>query len=60
MGRLHWLFGQISDFDQVCREHAVLCAAIESGDPVLAAKEAQKHVLSYRKQTLQYLFEKTA
>lgn len=56
MGRLHWIFRQISDFDQVYKEHAALCEAIESGDPDRAAAAAQKHVLSYRTRTLEYLF----
>jgi DNA-binding GntR family transcriptional regulator len=56
MGRLHWLFAQVSDFDQVCREHDVLCAAVESGRPAEAALEAQRHVLSYKQRTLQHLY----
>jgi DNA-binding GntR family transcriptional regulator len=56
LGRLHWLFRQISDFEQVCLEHAALCDAIEAGEPEAAAAEAQRHVLSYRTQTLQHLF----
>lgn len=57
MGRLHWIFRQISDFEQVYREHAALSEAIESGDPLRAAMEAEKHVQSYRTRTIEYLFE---
>jgi DNA-binding GntR family transcriptional regulator len=56
MGRLHWLFAQVSDPDQVCREHEVLCAAIESAGPHAAALAAQRHVLSYKRRTLQHLY----
>lgn len=56
MGRLHWLFGQVSNLDAVCNEHSVLCAAINSGDPHAAAEEARHHVQSYRDQTLKHLF----
>lgn len=56
IGRLHWIFRQVSDFDQVYLEHGILSAAIESGDPRKAAAEAQKHVLSYRARTMEYLF----
>ncbi|WP_035775600.1 GntR family transcriptional regulator [Arthrobacter sp. H5] len=56
MGRLHWLFGQVPNLDAVCNEHSELCAAINSGDPKAAAEEAQRHVLSYRNQTLEHLF----
>jgi DNA-binding GntR family transcriptional regulator len=56
LGRLHWLFRQISDFEQVSAEHAFLCEAILSGDPQRAASAARSHVLSYRRQTLEYLF----
>ncbi len=56
MGRLHWLFGQVSDLDQVCSEHNRLCSAIDSGDPVVAAEEAKRHVVSYRNLTLKHLF----
>lgn len=56
IGRLHWIFRQVSDFDQVYLEHGILCAAIESGDPKKAAAEARKHVLSYRSRTMGYLF----
>lgn len=57
MGRLHWIFRQISDFSQVRAEHELLCAAIESGDPERAAEAARSHVLSYRRQTLEHLFD---
>ena len=56
MGRLHWLFAQVSDFDQVCREHDALCAAVESGVPEEAAREARRHVLSYKERTLRHLY----
>ncbi len=56
LGRLHWLFRQISDFEQVCVEHAALCDAIDAGEPEAAAVQAQRHVLSYRTRTLQQLF----
>lgn len=56
MGRLHWLFAQVSDLDQVCREHDKLCAAVESGVPQEAAQEAQRHVLSYKGRTLRHLY----
>jgi DNA-binding GntR family transcriptional regulator len=56
MGRLHWLFGQVSDLDQVCREHDALCAAVEFGGPQEAAREAQQHVLSYKERTLRHLY----
>ena len=56
MGRLHWLFGQVSNLDAVCNEHNDLCSAINSGDPNAAAEEARHHVQSYRDQTLKHLF----
>ncbi|WP_051299618.1 GntR family transcriptional regulator [Arthrobacter castelli] len=56
MGRLHWIFRQVSDFERVCREHETLREAIDSGDPDRAAAEAERHVLSYRTRTLEYLF----
>ncbi len=56
MGRLHWLYAQVSDFDQVYREHDSLSAAIARGEPKLAVLEAQRHVLSYRERTLEHLY----
>lgn len=56
LGRLHWLFRQISSSEQVTVEHEALCAAISSGDPERAAAAARAHVLTYRALTMQYLF----
>ena len=56
LGRLHWLFRQISDVEEVRAEHAVLTDIITQGDPDLAAEAARAHVLYYRKRTLESLF----
>ena len=56
IARLHWLFRQIPDVEQLCAEHGVLCDAIGSGDPDAAAEAARSHVLSYKHQTLEFLF----
>lgn len=56
LGRLHWLFRQISDFEDVVAEHDELCNAITAGDPERAAEAARLHVLTYRQRTLTYLF----
>lgn len=56
IARLHWLFRQIPDFEQLCAEHDALCEAISSGDPDAAAEAARTHVLSYKQQTLEFLF----
>ncbi len=56
MGRLHWLFAQVTDLGQVCREHEALCAAVESGVSQEAAEEARRHVLSYKQRTLRHLY----
>ena len=56
LGRLHWLFRQISDFEQVCVEHHKLAEAIASGDSEAAAGLAGAHVLAYRARTMEYLF----
>ncbi len=56
LGRLHWLFRQIPDFERLSSEHDELCSAIEAGEPARAAEVARAHVLSYRRRTLAYLF----
>lgn len=56
LGRLHWLFRQITDFDQVVAEHETLCDAITSADPERAAALARAHVRTYRTLTMNYLF----
>jgi DNA-binding GntR family transcriptional regulator len=56
LGRLHWLFRQVSDFEQVTAEHDDLARAILSGDPDRAAASARAHVMTYRARTLAYLF----
>lgn len=56
LGRLHWLFRQIPDFEEVCVEHDVLRKAIASGDPEIAASTARSHVGYYRTRTIEYLF----
>lgn len=56
LGRLHWLFRQIPDFDEVCVEHDTLRKAIKSGNPETAASTARSHVGYYRTRTLEYLF----
>jgi DNA-binding GntR family transcriptional regulator len=56
LGRLHWLFRQVSDFEQVTAEHEDLARAILSGDPERAAVSARTHVTTYRSRTLAYLF----
>lgn len=56
LGRLHWLFRQVADFEQVTAEHEDLARAILSGDPERAAASARAHVLTYRARTLAYLF----
>lgn len=57
LGRLHWIFRQVLDFKRVYQEHEELAAAIDSGDPQRARITAEEHVESYRKRTLQYLFD---
>lgn len=57
LGRLHWLFRQISDFEEVAAEHDALLEAIKSGQPDRAAKAARRHVRTYRTKTLAYLFD---
>ncbi len=56
LGRLHWLFRQVSDFREVTAEHEDLAKAISSGDPERAATSARAHVMTYRARTLEYLF----
>lgn len=56
LGRLHWIFRQVLDFQQVYREHDGLAKAIATGDPRKARRVAEKHVQSYRARTLEYLF----
>lgn len=56
LGRLHWLFRQISSSEQVTIEHEALSEVISSGDPERAAAAARAHVLTYRALTMQYLF----
>lgn len=55
-GRLHWLFRQVPDFTEVCRQHLELTAAIGSGNTTAAAHTARTHVAYYREQTGLYLF----
>lgn len=57
LGRLHWLFRQISDLGEVCDEHDGIAEAINAGDPEVAAERARAHVLNYRRRTLAYLFD---
>ncbi|WP_211367215.1 GntR family transcriptional regulator [Pseudonocardia kunmingensis] len=56
LGRLHWLFRQIPDFERLSAEHDELCSAIEAAEPERAAEVARAHVLSYRRLTLAHLF----
>lgn len=56
LGRLHWIFRQVLDFQQVYREHDGLAKAVATGDPSKARRTAEKHVQSYRARTLEYLF----
>ena len=56
VGRLHWLFRQVSDFKEVTAEHEDLARAIASGDAERAAASARAHVMTYRARTLDYLF----
>lgn len=56
LGRLHWLFRQIPDFEEVAAEHDELSNAILAGDPERAGDAARAHVLTYRQRTLTYLF----
>jgi DNA-binding GntR family transcriptional regulator len=55
-GRLHWLFRQIADLQEVCEEHEALSRTILAGDPAASAQHAREHVLAYRARTLSYLF----
>lgn len=56
-GRLHWLFRQHHDPQQLQREHRALYDAVASGDPERAGAQALAHVLENRDLALELLFE---
>ncbi|MFE6996142.1 GntR family transcriptional regulator [Microbacterium sp. NPDC057659] len=57
VGRLHWLFRQVSDVSYVVDEHARIAEAVTSGDGEWAATLARSHVLAYRAYTMKFLFD---
>jgi len=44
LGRLHWIFRQVSDLPELIREHEALLSDIASGDPDSAGAAAVEHV----------------
>ena len=56
-GRLHWLFRQNQNADELQREHRTLYDAIASGDPERAAAQALAHVLENRDVARELLFD---
>lgn len=55
-GRLHWLFRQHEDPEELWAEHSQLCDAIASGDPELARMQALQHVQINRAVAVRLLF----
>lgn len=56
-GRLHWLFRQNQNAEQLQREHRELFAAISAGDPDRAAAQALTHVQENRDLAMSLLFD---
>lgn len=55
-GRLHWLFRQHEDPEELWAEHSELCDAIASGDPERSGAQALRHVRVNRALALRLLF----
>lgn len=56
-GRLHWLFRQNQNAEQLQAEHRALFDAVASGDPERSGAQALAHVLENRDLALRTLFD---
>jgi DNA-binding GntR family transcriptional regulator len=56
-GRLHWLFRQNQNAEQLQTEHRMLYEAVASGDPERSGAQALAHVLENRDLAMSLLFD---